>query len=65
MEAKRMYILVSFDYNEHLGGGYKWLLLSHTGLVMARSDFYKRHSDAIRIGRRVAGKLGISVKGGK
>ena len=59
-----MYILTTtaYPHGQHMVY-YKWLLLSHTGLVMARSDCYKRHCDATRIGKQVAGRLGIEFRG--
>lgn len=44
------------------GQRFQWLLFSHTGLVMARSDSYARRCDASRVGKRVAGRLGIEFK---
>ena len=58
-----MYIKVSFGYNQLLGDGYQWLLFSHTGLVMARSDFYGRHCDATRVGKQIASRLQIAFRG--
>lgn len=40
----------------------QWHLVSHTGLVLARSDKYKRPQDAIRVGKQIAKRLHISFK---
>lgn len=40
----------------------QWYLLSHTGLVLARSKQYKRRLDAVRVEKQVAKRLGIEVK---
>jgi len=61
---KRMYIEVNTAWKRISPVvGYEWLLFSHTGLVMARSDFYKRHCDASRVGKQVATRLHITFRG--
>lgn len=58
-----MYIKVNVSYRPYFDTQYRWLLFSHTGLVMARSDQYRRHCDASRVGKQVATKLQIAFKG--
>ena len=58
-----MYIKVTSVHQGYFGDRFQWLLLSHTGLVLARSDAYKRHQDAARIGKQVAKRLQIDFRG--
>jgi len=61
---KHMYIKVSTAWETVLQvAGYQWFLFSHTGQVMARSDFYKRHCDASRVGKQTATRLQIAFRG--
>lgn len=41
---------------------FRWYLMSHTGLVLARSDKYSRCRDAVRIGKQIAQRLNIKFK---
>ena len=62
VDKKMYYIQVYSSWSSLTDSGFKWSLFSYTGLVMARSDFYRRRCDATRVGKRVARKLGISFK---